>query len=185
MDVKIVLQMIITNLFNKKLIFLISDKSTVINIILTMIKTVIIIFLCLYFVASYDTGVCQVVGFQISYQQKFTNRYQTDAYYPYLNVNLYFNESIYLYNNLLPVARIYQNLGYSYVLTKEDAENWQSNYQLGQNYTCYFDNINNVYMDLTYTYPSTLTVILIIIIAFLIVSSLCTFLICLSVHSNK
>lgn len=132
---------------------------------------------------SYETGFCEIVGFQVDTQQRYTTRGQYDVYCPYLQVNMYFNNSIWLFNGEDPLVRMYKSTLDSCMLFKSDAKSWQSNYNLGQNYTCYFDDRNNVYIDPNTN--STSLLIIMIVCSCICMCVSCIFLaLCIAFCSN-
>lgn len=111
-----------------------------------MIKLIIFILL-IYSITAYQVAICNIVGYQID--EKINKDDNTPKYQPYLEINVYLGEESIMYSPTIqsPLARPNQ---YSDSCTdsESDVVAWLDSYSIGRNYTCYYDDINNIYMDI-------------------------------------
>lgn len=108
----------------------------------------IILFLCVSFIISYESAICNIVGNKTDVVNAYSYIFGlVSVYKPYLFANVYFNDTviIFSYDTLTPLVRMY-NDDSAVINTKSDAESWINNYTIGQNYTCFYENTNNVFM---------------------------------------
>lgn len=110
-----------------------------------MLLKFLILLLLFHQTISFTIVLCNIVGDGMKQKQIGG----LNEYLPYMKVNIYFANETILYNEDMnqPIMIKYNNKEGSYTFDKVNAQDWIDKYEIGKNYTCYYQNMDEVYVE--------------------------------------